>query len=533
MPWNKSNIRCSGRQPVACSALAALACIALANCGAGPGAVHPDLVVEHPAVSDHRPAAAASFTFSATVRNAGDGSAAATTLRVYRSDDATITASNERVGAAKVPQLAASASGALSVKVMAPSSPGTSYYGACVDPVAVESDTANNCSATVRVVVQMQSLEPASPQPDLLVESPAVSAAGPVAGARFSFSATVRNAGDGDAAAATLRVYRSDDETITPSDEQVGAAAVPALAASTSSPASVELRAPSSSGTYYYGACVHAVAEESDTANNCSAPVQVAVQAAQVPVSGPRPDLVVNRLRVSAGKPAIGGLFELDTEVVNIGSATAGPTALRFYRSTDATVTRSDTEFATVWLWPLPGRDLGLGLPLVTVRALVTAPSSKAVLYFGACVDTVAGESATTNNCSAALKVEVSQHIPDLFATTLKVPTVQPTGASLSLGMHVCNQGSPSKATTLRFILLPDSTSAPSAGTRVGAVAVPELGVTQDSEACSFQAVEFKSPATAGRYYYVMCVDAVTGESNTANNCSSNIPIDFADTEGD
>ncbi len=344
MPCNtRSTARYSRKQPVACSALAALACIALANCGGGPGAAHPDLVVEDAAVSDHRTTAGTSFTFSATVRNAGRGSAAATTLRVYRSDDEAITPSDEQVGDATVTGLTASASRVASVQVTAPSSPGTSYYGGCVEPVAGESDTANNCSATVRVIVQVQDT---APRPDLVVESPAVSDASPAAAASFSFSVTVRNAGDGDAAATTLRVYRSNDETITPSGEQVDAAAVPALAASTSSPASVELSAPSSSGTYYYGACVHAVAEESDTANNCSAPVQVAVQAAQVPVSGPRPDLVVNRLRVSAGKPAIGGRFTLETEVVNRGSATAGPTALRFYRSTDATVTRSDTEFA-------------------------------------------------------------------------------------------------------------------------------------------------------------------------------------------
>ncbi len=100
-------------------------------------------------------------------------------------------------------------------------------------------------------------------------------------------------------------------------------------------------------------------------------------------------------------------------------------------------------------------------------------------------------------------------------------------------GTDVCNSGSPSKATTLRLILLPGSTSAPSAGTRVGAAAVPKLVVTQDSEACSSPAVEFQTPATAGQYYYVMCVDAVTGESNTANNCSRNIPVEFADTDGD
>ena len=44
-----------------------------------------------PTVNDSRPAVGATFMLSATVRNDGDGAAAATTLRSYRSTDATIT----------------------------------------------------------------------------------------------------------------------------------------------------------------------------------------------------------------------------------------------------------------------------------------------------------------------------------------------------------------------------------------------------------------------------------------------------------
>jgi len=511
----KSSIRCAGKQPGACSALVALACLALASCGGGPGAVRPDLVVEAPAVSDDRPAAAASFTFSASVRNAGRGNAAATTLHAYRSDDATITPSDEQVGAAAVPALAASASRAASVKVTVPARPGTSYYGACADPVAGESDTANNCSATVRVVVPVQDLEP---QPDLVVESPAVSGGSPVAGASFSFSATVRNAGDGDAAATTLSIYRSEDDTITPSDEQVRAAAVPALAASKSNPESVELSAPSSSGTYYYGACVHAVAGESDTANNCSAPVPVTVQAPQVPESGPPgPDLVVRRFWVSTASPAIGGVFQLWADVRNRGGRTSPYTILRFYRSTDATVTRSDTQVATEWVTRLRiDSEEYDGYDYVDVQA----PSSKGTFYYGACVDAVAGESATTNNCSAAVKVEVSRNSPDLWVVSWGVVGSRPTATSSSLPVHVANSGSPSGETTLRLILLPDQASKPSAGTQVSEVGVPELVVTQASPVFSRQSLRYQTPATAGRYYYAVCVDAVTGESDTANNCS-------------
>ena len=39
----------------------------------------------------------------------------------------------------------------------------------------------------------------------------------------------------------------------------------------------MQLTAPSTAGTYYYGACVDALADESDTTNNCSPSVQVDV----------------------------------------------------------------------------------------------------------------------------------------------------------------------------------------------------------------------------------------------------------------
>ena len=524
MPLNtKSTVRCSGKQPVAGGTLVALACLALASCGAGPGAAHPDLVVEDPAVSDPRPAAGAGFAFSATVRNAGRGSAAATTLRVYRSDDETITPSDEEVGAATVAELAASASGVAQAQVTAPSSPGTHYYGACADPVAGESDPANNCSATVRVVVQMQSMEPASPQPDLVVESPAVSDDSPVAGASFTFSATVRNAGDGDAAA-TLRVYRSDDETITPSDEQVGAAAVPELAASESSPASMELSAPSSSGTYYYGACVHAVAEESDTTNNCSAAVTVTVQGPQVAVPPPpRADLVLAGAWVGNANPALGGVFELSAEVHNRGTTMALETTLRFYRSTDATITRSDTQLATRGRWMGTSRYNQEVFDHVWVKA----PSSKGTYYYGACVDAVAGESDTTNNCSKALTVKVSDNSPDLWVGSWAMWGTWAVGQPVTVLKMVYNGGSPSDATTQRLLLLPSRTSEPSEGTQVAEADVPKLVVTKAEPAYSVQTLVFKAPATAGVYYYVMCVDAVPRESDTTNNCSSATSIEF------
>ena len=68
------------------------------------------------------------------------------------------------------------------------------------------------------------------------------------------------------------------DATITTDDTAEGSVAVEELSPSGNTSASVQLTAPGTGGTYYYGACVDAVTDESNTANNCSSSVQVTVR---------------------------------------------------------------------------------------------------------------------------------------------------------------------------------------------------------------------------------------------------------------
>ena len=121
--------------------------------GGGGGTQAPDLVVESASVDDNSPETGDSFTLKATVRNRGDGPAAATTLRYYRSSNSTISANDTAIGTDAVARLAASATGGESISLIAPSSAGTYHYGACVDSVSGESSTANNCSTGVKVDV--------------------------------------------------------------------------------------------------------------------------------------------------------------------------------------------------------------------------------------------------------------------------------------------------------------------------------------------------------------------------------------------
>ena len=313
-----------------------------------PPQSNPDLVVESPSVDDSSPAAGASFTLSATVRNAGDWASVGTSLRYYRSTDATIATSDTDTGTDSVGGLAASGSSCQSVDLTAPSTSGTWYYGACVDAVAGESDTANDCSASVRVTVS-EVEPPTQSNPDLVVESPTANDSSPTAGASFTLSATVRNAGDGASAGTTLRYYRSTDATIATSDTAAGTDSMGGLAASGSGSQSVDLTAPSTSGTWYYGACVDSVTGESDTTNNCSAF---------------RAGHGVGGGAASADQPGPGGGVAPSVErrqswkqgrlVHPVGDGARTPvtgrrraTTLRYYRSTDAAITTSDTEVGT------------------------------------------------------------------------------------------------------------------------------------------------------------------------------------------
>ena len=149
------------------------------------------------------------------------------------------------------------------------------------------------------------------------------------------------NDGDEASAATTLRYYRSTGAVITTSDTEVGTDEVGALAASGTSDESVSLTATLPARTYYYGACVDAVTGESDTTNNCSSSVQVTVTAPN------KPDLIIYAIvtftNPFGGTPP-GGLIQMSAGVRNQGGVASPATTLRFYQSTDATITTSDTE---------------------------------------------------------------------------------------------------------------------------------------------------------------------------------------------
>ena len=489
----------------------------------------PDLEVGTPTVSDDSLVAGAGFSFSVAVRNTGAGASPATTLRYYRSADDMITTDDTQVGMDEVAGLAASGNVSESVELSAPSSAGPYYYGACVDAVTDETNTENNCSQAVEVTVLETQQQQGQTTPDLVVESPSVSDDSLVAGAGFTLSVAVRNTGAGASPATTLRYYRSADDMITTDDTQVGMDEVAGLAASGNVSESVELSAPSSAGPYYYGACVDAVTDETNTENNCSQAVEVTVLETQQQQGQTTPDLVVESPSVSDDSLVAGAGFSFSVAVRNTGAGASPATTLRYYRSADDMITTDDTQV---------GMDEVAGLAAsgnVSESVELSAPSSAGPYYYGACVDAVTDETNTENNCSQAVEVTVletqqqqGQTTPDLVVES---PSVSDdslvAGAAFSFSVAVRNTGAgASPATTLRYYRSADDMITTD-DTQVGMDEVAGLAASGNVS----ESVELSAPSSAGPYYYGACVDAVTDETNTENNCSQAVEVTVLETQ--
>ncbi len=483
----------------------------------------PDLEVETPSVDDASPETGATFTLSATVTNEGDEESAATTLRYYKSADSAITTSDTEVGTDSVGALAVAGTTDQSINLTAPSTAGTYYYGACVDSVIDESDTTDNCSSPVTVIVVETQQQQGSP--DLEVGTPSVDDSTLQAGSRFTLSATVANAGDGESASTTLRYYRSTDSTITTSDTQVGTDAVGALAATGTSAESISLTAPSTAGAYYYGACVDAVADESDTTNNCSADVRVDVSdTTTTPPRTTRPDIEVGTPSVNDASLETNEAFTLSVTVSNTGDGVATATTLRYYRSTDSTITTSDIQIGTnsVGALAVAGTsDQSISL---------NAPSIAGTYYYGACADAVTDESDSTNNCSSSVTVTVlqAQGSPSLSVTSSLSKSDLETDESFTLSSTVANVGdAASDPLTLRYFRGATRTTALAFYNKVSFDSVGVLAAGDSSD----HSRTLTAPSSGGTFYYMACVVRSGASDSSAISCSSPMQVAVLENE--
>ena len=529
----------------------------------GGGGGNPDLVVQSPSVSNNRVSAGATFTLGATVRNQGNGSSAATTLHYYRSSDATVSTSDTQVGTDAVSGLSASGSSAESINLTAPSSSGTYYYGACVDAVSGESNTVNNCSPAVTLTVTTQ------PSPggasklywtdwgtdkiqranlDGSGVEDLVSGGGldgpdgltlDMAGGKMYWTdagtnkiqrADLNGSNVEDLVTGlgipyglaldvsggkmywtnrqTNKIQRADlsggnvEDLITsgltfpgglaldvsggkmywtnPGANKIqranlnGSGVEDLVTSGVSSPTGIALDI--SGGKMYWtdrrsdkiqranldGSVVQdLVTSGLDRPNGLALDVSGGkvywadagtnkVQRANLDGSnvedlatgvnglvdpsgvalatasggggggggGGAADLVVVSPFVSNGSPAAGASFMLGASVRNQGDQMSAATTLRYYLSSDANISTTDTEVGTDAVNGLPASGGNPGSIDLALSIDLTAPSSAGTYYYGACVDAVSGESDTGNNCSAAVSITVATVTPPATGTS-------------------------------------------------------------------------------------------------------------------
>jgi hypothetical protein len=124
-------------------------------------------------------------------------------------------------------------------------------------------------------------------------------------------------------------------------------------------------------------------------------------------IADPSPDLIVVSPLASNSSPNADESFSLSVAVRNQGAGSSAATTLRFYLSTDDSITTSDTEVGTGAIGSLNAGDTS------DQSIDLNAPSSVGIYYYGACVQSVSGEINTDNNCSNGVRVSTANFALD------------------------------------------------------------------------------------------------------------------------
>ena len=127
-------------------------------------------------------------------------------------------------------------------------------------------------------------------------------------------------------------------------------------------------------------------------------------------VDGGFSDLVIESPSASDSALAFRQPFTLQVTVRNQGAFPSDATTLSYYRSTDATISPRDMQVGSDDVSLLFAYDARIG------SIALIAPEDAGTYYYGACVQSVVGESNTDNNCSDAVRVTVA-YMPQMYWT--------------------------------------------------------------------------------------------------------------------
>ena len=505
-----------------------------------PPSGNPDLIVESPSVDDNTLTTGQSFTLSATVRNQGSASAAATTLRYYRSNIATISTDDTEVGTDGVSTLSVGATSAESIRLNAPSSAGTYYYGACVGEVSSESNAGNNCSAVVTVTVSTGA-PPVSGAAKLYWTTPGKIQRSNLDGSGVEGLVTTGlDVPFGIALDVTGgKLYWTDVEADKIQRSNLDGSSVEDLVTTGLDwPRGIALDV--TGGKMYW---TDGNADKIQRSNLDGSGVENLVTRGQWTPSG-------IALDVSGGKMYWTDWFTKKIQRSNLDGSdvedlvTTGlgaPVSLAldvsggkmYWADRDADkIQRSNLDGSGVEDLVTTGLDWPSDIALDLSGGKIYWTDNRTKKIQRSSLDGSGVEDLVTVlggpwGIALGLAVPVEAG-PDLVVRTSVDDNTLTTGQSFTLSATVRNQGNASAAaTTLRYYRSTNATISTD-DTEVGTDDVSALS----AGATSAESISLNAPSSAGTYYYGACVDDVSGESNTGNNCSDAVEVTVSESSG-
>lgn len=450
-----------------------------------------------------------SVTTSCVVRNYGNATAGASTLKYYLSTNSTYSTNDTYLGSDAVGTLAAGTQGSENFSFTLPSglNPGTYYILFRADANLNVSESNENNNVSYRTISVNASL------PDLRPISQTASPSSGSAGTSISASCYVRNYGTATAGASTLRYYLSSNITYSTNDILLGTDAVGTLQASAQGYESHTFSVPSglNPGTYY----VLFIADIFDTVNESNENNNVSYKA--ITINASLPDLQVTNHTASPTSVVVGDYINVSSIVRNNGNGSAGVSRLNYYLSTNSTYSSNDTYLGNSYV-----AALAPGASSTETSAINTASLTPGTYYllFRADGNETVTESNENNNV-VYKTITINQSYPDLWVyqhfTTPKNGTA---GTNISATCKVGNIGNGQAGASVLKYYLSSNTTYSSNDIFLGQKSISSLQPTYfNIVSHSFNIPSGLSPGT---YYVLFRADANSqvAESNESNNVS-------------
>ena len=280
------------------------------------------------------------------------------------------------------------------ITATAPETHGTYAYKACVQPADTAEETDEICSDVFTVTVG---------PPDLQFTKVWAEPINVAPGKEFKLYAIVSNSG-GNSDKTTLwwSGPSEDDPTVHTELKAIRIPSLPLSDGKTFVTESITVTAPETPGEYDYAPSINRVDGEENTENNYANSVTVPVGV---------PNLLIESVLISSrgdennkkegpifANP--GEAFNLHVAFRNSGSPTSDQTVLRYYRSLNATISETDTPLGT----PRESAEIVTLPENGTVHRVLWHlyfPYTPGIYHYGVCLDKVARETDTQNNCKA------------------------------------------------------------------------------------------------------------------------------------